>query len=106
MTRTREQPRTEALRDLQRQLRLIHSLPARLSGEEYSCNARDTGDVDSISGSGRCWRRKWQPTPVFLPGESHGERSLAGLQGDWSHKGGPPMGGGLPGVAKSWTQLK
>ena len=24
------------------------------------------------------WRRRWQPTPVFLPGESHGERSLAG----------------------------
>ena len=24
------------------------------------------------------WRRKWQPTPVFLPGKSHGERSLAG----------------------------
>ena len=24
------------------------------------------------------WRRKWQPTPVFLPGESHGVRSLAG----------------------------
>ena len=24
-----------------------------------------------------CWRRKWQPTPVFLPGESHGQ-SLAG----------------------------
>ena len=24
------------------------------------------------------WRRKWQPTPVFLPGESHGWRSLAG----------------------------
>ena len=24
------------------------------------------------------WRRKWQPTPVFLPGESHGQRSLAG----------------------------
>ena len=24
------------------------------------------------------WRRKWQPTPVFLPGESHGERSLMG----------------------------
>ena len=23
------------------------------------------------------WRRKWQPTPVFLPGESHGLRSLA-----------------------------
>ena len=25
-----------------------------------------------------CWRRKWQLTPVFLPGESHGQRSLAG----------------------------
>ena len=24
------------------------------------------------------WRRLWQPTPVFLPGESHGQRSLAG----------------------------
>ena len=24
------------------------------------------------------WRRKWQPIPVFLPGESHGQRSLAG----------------------------
>ena len=26
------------------------------------------------------WRRAWQPPPVFLPGESHGWRSLAGLQ--------------------------
>ena len=24
------------------------------------------------------WRRKWQPTPVFLPRKSHGQRSLAG----------------------------
>ena len=24
------------------------------------------------------WRRKWQPTPVFLPGESYGQRSLVG----------------------------
>ena len=24
------------------------------------------------------WRRAWQPTPVFLPGESHEQRSLAG----------------------------
>ena len=24
------------------------------------------------------WRRKWQPTPVLLPGESHGQRNLAG----------------------------
>ena len=25
------------------------------------------------------WRRKWQPTPVFLPGESQGQRSLVGF---------------------------
>ena len=24
------------------------------------------------------WRRAWQPTPIFLPGKSHGQRSLAG----------------------------
>ena len=27
---------------------------------------------------GISWNRKWQPTPVFLPGESHGQRSLVG----------------------------
>ena len=26
------------------------------------------------------WRRKWQPTPVFLPGESQGSRSLVGCR--------------------------
>ena len=31
------------------------------------------------------WRRKWLPTPVFLLGESHGERSLAGYS-QWGHK--------------------
>ena len=30
-------------------------------------------------------RRKWQPTPVFLPGESHGQRSLVGYS-LWGHK--------------------
>ena len=37
------------------------------------------------------WRREWQPTPVFLPGKSHGQSGLA----DSVH-----------GVAKSWTRLK
>ena len=32
------------------------------------------------------WRKKWQPTPVFLPGESHGQRSLAGYS-PWHCKG-------------------
>ena len=31
------------------------------------------------------WRRAWQPTPVFLPRESHGQRSLAGY-GPWGCK--------------------
>ena len=35
-------------------------------------------------------RREWQPTLVFLPEESHGQRSLVGYS---------------PWVAKSWTQL-
>ena len=37
------------------------------------------------------WGRKQQPTPVFLPGESHGQRSLVGYS---------PWGG------KIWTRLK
>ena len=31
------------------------------------------------------WRREWQSSPVFLPGESHGQRSLAGYS-PWGHK--------------------
>ena len=38
------------------------------------------------------WRREWQPIPVFLPGESHGQRSPAGC-GPWDHD-------------FSWTRLK
>ena len=50
--------------------------PGGSDGKESSCNA---GDPDSIPGSGTFpWRRKWLPTPVFLPGEFHGQRSLAG----------------------------
>ena len=31
------------------------------------------------------WRKEWQPTPIFLPGELHGQRSLAGFS-LWNHK--------------------
>jgi len=31
------------------------------------------------------WKRAWLPTPVFLPGESHGQRSLVGYS-PWGHK--------------------
>jgi len=50
---------------------------------ESVCN---TGHLGSIPGSGRSpGEGKWQPTPVFLPGESHGQRSLAGCS-LWSCK--------------------
>ena len=49
-------------------------------------NAGDVKDAGSIPGSGRFpLRRQWQSTPVFLPGESHGERSLAGYS-PWDRK--------------------
>ena len=45
-------------------------------GKESACNARDLG---SIPGSERSpGEGDWQPIPVFLPGESHGQRSLPG----------------------------
>ena len=61
--------------------------PASSDGKESTCNAGDGFNpwVGKIP-----WKREWPPTPVFLPGEFHGQRSLAG----YSH-----------GVAKSWTQL-
>ena len=45
----------------------------------------NAGDTGLIPGRQDLWRRKWQPTPVFLPGTSHGERSLAGYS-PWGHK--------------------
>ena len=46
----------------------------------------NAGDEGSIRGLGRIpWIGKWQLTPVFLPGESHGQRSLEGYS-PWSHK--------------------
>ena len=48
-------------------------------GSEVKASASNMGDLGSIPGSGRFpWRRKWQSTPEFLPGESHGRRSLVG----------------------------
>ena len=45
-----------------------------------------TGDSGSIPGSGRSpWSRKWQPTPVLLPGESYGQKILVGYS-PWGHK--------------------
>ena len=49
---------------------------------------RETG-VQSLGGE-LPWRRAWQFTPVFLPGEARGQRSLEGYS---------------PEVTKSWTRL-
>ena len=49
-------------------------------------NAGDTRDGGFDSWVGEIpWRRAWQPIPVFLPGEFHGQRSLAGYS-PWGHK--------------------
>ena len=54
-------------------------IPSWFSGKESACNSEDAGDANSIPGSGRSPEgEKWQSTAVFLPGESHGHRSLMG----------------------------
>ena len=81
----------------------LKGFPGGSDGKESACNA---GDLGSIPGSGRSpregngyplqysslensmdciihgvakdWKRQWHPTPVFLPGKSHGRRSLVG----------------------------
>ena len=58
-------------------------VPALWLTGQSACNVRDLG---LIPASGRSpGVRKWQPTPVFLPGEFYGERSLAGYS-SWGHK--------------------
>ena len=50
--------------------------PGSLHGKESAYNS---GDVGLIPGSGKSFEKKaWQPTPVFSPVKSHGQRSLAG----------------------------
>ena len=56
-------------------MRTLNTLPSGSDGKERVCHA---GDPGLIPGLGRSPGRKWLPTPVFLPGESHGQRSLVG----------------------------
>ena len=61
----------------------VLGLPCGSRGQKSAGNA---GDPSSIPGSGRFpWRREWLPTPGFLPGEFHGQRSLVGYS-PWGHK--------------------
>ena len=51
--------------------------PGGSDSKACACNAEDLG---LIPGLGRFpWGREWQPTPVFLPGESLGQRSLEAI---------------------------
>ena len=47
-----------------------------LSGKESAWNVRDERRGFDPWGRKISWRRAWQPTPVLLPGECHGHRSL------------------------------
>ena len=67
-------------------LKMNLGLPSGASGKESACQCR-RGKIsmfDPCVGM-ICWSRKWQPTPVFLPGESHGQRNLVGF-GPWRLK--------------------
>ena len=53
--------------------------PGSASGKEPACQCRRQKRLRFNPWVGKIpWRRAWQPTPAFLPGESHGPRSLAG----------------------------
>ena len=72
-----------ALKQAQRGLATCQDFPVGSDGKESVCQCRKPGFdpwVGKIS-----WKKKWQPTPVFLPGEFHGQRSLAGYS-PWGPK--------------------
>ena len=70
----------------------VTRLPACLSGQESAWQCKRRRRCGFAPWVGKIpWRRKWQPTPVFLPGESHAQRSLVGCS-PWGQK-------------KSWTWL-
>ena len=54
-------------------------------GPDGKESAGIAGDLGLILGSGRSLEKGWQPTPVFLPGEFHGQRSMAGYS-PWGRK--------------------
>ena len=55
-----------------------HELPWWLSGKESACECRRCGFNPWVRRTP--WRRKWQPTLVFLPGKPHRQRNLGAKQ--------------------------
>ena len=65
--------------------RVIWDFP-EASGEESACQCRRLNRCGFSPLVGKIpWRRKWQPSPVFLPGEPHGQRCMVGYS-PWGHK--------------------
>ena len=54
----------------------MHILPRWFSGKKSACQCRKCRFDPWIRKIP--WRRKWQPTPVFLPGKFHGQKNLVG----------------------------
>ena len=67
---------------------MIHKWRVLFICFKYSCqSACSAGGPGSIPGGGKIpWRREWLPSPVFLPGEFQGQRSLASYS-PWGCKG-------------------
>ena len=62
----------------------------RYADDEFKSLIILNDDLKFNTQKAKIWSQKWQPTPVFLPGKFHGQRSLA-TYGPWG--------------CKSWTQL-
>ena len=66
---------------------LVLGFPGGTSGKEPACQCRRRKRCGFDPWVGKIpWRRKWRPTPVLLPGESHGQRSLTDYN-PWGRKG-------------------
>ena len=60
--------------------------PSGASGKELTCQCRRCERHRFNPQVGKIpWKKAWQPTPLFLPGESHGQRNLVGYC-PWGHK--------------------
>ena len=65
--------------EFERVFSLEQGFPGGISGKEPTCQCRRCKKHGFDLWVGKIpWRRMWQPTPVFFPGESHGERSMEG----------------------------
>ena len=72
---------------------LFGAFSGGISGKETACQCRKRKRLRFDSWVGKMpWRRKWHLIAVFLPAESHGQKSMEGYT--------------VHGVAKNWTQLK